>query len=391
MIYLDNAATTMVSTSAFLSALPYMLNDYGNPSSIHKKGIKAKKAIEKSRKQIADAIGTTPEHIIFTSGGSEANSLALCSAAQYLKRIGKTHIITTKAEHDSVKNVIKSSFYKDFKIDYLPLNRKGSINLSELIGKITDETGLVIIMGINNETGAKFPIYQIGRICKERGILYHMDGVQSFTCMSVYDIDNIGIDFMSVSGHKIHALKGSGFLYAKNPELIHPLILGGHQENGYRAGTENTCGIVSLGTAAVHAMAKYPKIINQYKELWDVFTHELSKKLYLNFPQNQLNLYEPGKICSLRTPNVDAETLVLELSNKGVCVSAGSACNSNSDIPSESLLALGLTPKQAKNTIRVSFSEHTTKSQVRRAARIIGKTVYELQNSDYKYTSLSCI
>jgi len=249
IIYLDNAATTKVSPEVMEAMLPFFSDIYGNPGSIHSMGRQGEKAIETARKQVATPIGASPDKIIFTSGGSEANTLAIIGLAEYLKSIGKTHIITSQVEHHSVLNAIKLLFYNKFDVTWLLPSKDGSISVEQVRNAIRPETGLVSIMAVNNETGNQYDIYSIGECCHQNDVLFHTDCVQAY-CGTNIDVDLAHIDFLSASGHKIHAPKGIGFLYARKKEFLLPIIFGGSQENGLRGGTHNVPYIVGMGKAA---------------------------------------------------------------------------------------------------------------------------------------------
>lgn len=378
MIYLDNAATTMVSDEVIAAMRSYEKFAYGNPGSIHSMGRDAAKAIARARKQVAKPIGANPENIIFTSGGSESNSLAIVGLANYLKSKGKTHIITSTIEHPSVLEAIKALFYMGFEVTYLPVNEKGYLPASNLIGAIRDDTGLVSIMSVNNETGNQLPTHSIGLICHQKNVLFHTDCVQGYGCTDI-DVEDDCIDFLSVSGHKFHAPKGAGFLYARKKELLSPIIYGGGQEFGLRSGTENVASIVGLGIAAKNmwenAGTTYKRNNKLRNLLISLITSEVSG-VHING-----NPYEGSKTVNLRFDDVDGETLVLLLDALDIIVSAGSACSAHSALPSHVLTALGLSEKEAKSSIRISFSDMTTEDEVRIAAKRITTAVKDLRNT----------
>ena len=250
MIYLDNAATTKPSASVIEKTMQYLKDDFGNAGSIYSLGTKAKKAIDEARESVAELIGAKPEQIIFTSGGTEANNLAIFGVQDYLRKIGRTHIITSMGEHDSVfKAVKKLSTKAQFHTRFLPLNSKGNIENGNLVSEFLPETGLVSVMCVNNEVGAVNRIDLIADECKKRGVLFHTDCVQALGTVKLR-VDEIPVDMMSLSSHKIHGLKGTGALFVRNPALLEPRIIGGSaQEFGLRGGTENVAGIVAFGQA----------------------------------------------------------------------------------------------------------------------------------------------
>lgn len=376
MIYLDNAATTKVSQEVLDAMLPYFTQEYGNAGSVHSMGEHAAKAIGAARKQVAAPINASPDNIIFTSGGSEANTLAIMGLANYLKSIGKNHIITTQVEHHSVLECMKCMFDNGFYVTYLPVDKYGNINLDLLSAGICDRTGLVSVMTVNNETGNLYPIHEIGEICHQNNVLFHTDCVQGY-CQVNIDVDDNHIDFLSASGHKIHAPKGTGFLYARNKKLLEPVIKGGGQEYGLRGGTENTPYIVGLGIAAKTAYEKIGDIRVNNKVIMSSFLNRLIAQVKCAGINGRR--YSGSKIVNLRFDGVDGETLLLMLDNRGVAVSAGSACSAHSAVPSHVLTALGLTDKQARSSIRISISNETTREEVCDAASIIADSVNMLR------------
>lgn len=377
VIYLDNAATTKVSQKVLQAMLPYFEYDYGNAGSIHQKGRSAKDGIEAARCQVAKPIGAAPNDIIFTSCGSEANSLVLLGLADHLLSSGKKHIITSNAEHDSVLESFSELHNRySFDVSIAKVNSEGIVTAEEIEKLIRPDTGLVSVMAVNNELGTKNEIYEIGQICHDNGILFHSDCVQAY-CNIPLDVGRDQIDFLSVSGHKFHAPKGVGFLYAKRKEILSPYILGGKQESGLRAGTENVPGIVGIGKAAEIAYLGMQHIKDHCAALIDDFKRVLTS----NVPGVHVNgaPYKGGKILNLRFDNMDGETLLLLLDSKGICVSAGSACAAHSAKPSHVLKALGLTDDEARASIRISVSEYNSRDEINLAAKTIIECVNVLK------------
>lgn len=365
MIYLDNAATTQIHPTVLDAMMPYLTDFYGNAGSLYSLGRKSAGAIENARKQVADFIGCTPEHIIFTSGGTESNNMVFAGLRNYLIDNNKTHIIASAVEHDSVinsvnalvksternkKDCIKPVFYSDF----LPVNNKCQVSIESVKELIGENTGLVSVMYVNNETGAINPVNEVGTICKENDVLFHTDCVQA-AGMNPIDVEEMNCDFLSISSHKIHGPKGVGALYVRDISLITPMINGGAmQEYGLRGGTENIAGIVGFGKAC--EIARKNQQIDAGKfivELKNEFLQHLSNSKYM-FYLNSYSQY--SKVINFRVDDIDAQTLLLMLDNKGICVSAGSACRSHESEPSRVLLATGLTPEQSRGSIRISFS-----------------------------------
>jgi len=381
MIYLDNAATTQIHPEVLEAMMPYLKNEYGNAGTLYSLGRSSAQAIDKARKSVAELIGAKPNQIVFTSGGSEANSMVFNGVKNYLKEIGKTHIVASQIEHDSVlkaaKNLIKDGFY----ITYLKVDSNGRVDIEELKGLINqDDVGLVSIMYVNNEIGSINPIHEIGMLCKEKGILFHTDCVQAMGSHPI-NVDYMNCDFLSMSAHKIHAPKGVGALYIRDKSNITSMIHGGtSQEYGLRGGTENVAGIVGFGhacsmfyeTSGILSMTTTYLKRMFYEKLCDGLDKHGIKQI-LNI--NGSTLDEPGKVLNLKFTDVDGETLVLALDSKGVCVSAGSACRSHESEPSHVLLGIGLTPDEARDSIRVSFSILNTIDEVVNAAEIIANMV----------------
>lgn len=360
MIYLDNAATTRVSRAVLREMSRAFSELYANPASVHQAGLQARDLMQLARERCATAIGAYPEQIVFTSGGTESNNLTILGLASFLKKQGRTHLVTTQVEHASVLAPMEFLETHGFSVTYLPVERDGSLSPETVEHAIRENTGLVSVMAINNETGNQYPVEEIGRRCKDHGVLFHTDFVQGFGQLAV----NLScVDFLSVSAHKFHGPKGVGFLYAKQKEVLSPLLLGGGQEGGLRPGTENVPGIAGMGLAAELADEAFQR--NQ-KTFRDLSQHLLSRlhRLGVPFQVNGDPCHQSPKILNLRFPGVDAESLLLLLSNFGVMVSTGSACSAHEVAPSHVLKALGLSDAEARSSIRVSLCESTTKESL---------------------------
>lgn len=398
MIYLDNAATTQISPDVLDTMMPYLKEEYGNAGTIYNLGRQAANAISIARKQVSDFIGAEPEQIIFTSGGSEANSLVFHGIRRYLQQKGKKKIIVSSVEHDSVLRAAEAlrnmSYCSDekcikdeFDIIYLNVDGYGAVPIDELESLLTPDVGLVSVMYVNNETGAINPVKEIGRICSEKNVLFHTDCVQAAGC-NLIDVNEIGCDFLSISAHKIHGAKGVGALFAKQKEILSPIVYGGSsQEFGKRGGTENIAGIVGFGKACEIArigFEEYRNTVTMYKKrfftkLIDKMKQEgLTHIVKVNGGHKHIEDY--GKTLSLRFNNIDSETLMLMLNERGVCVSAGSACRSHESEPSHVLISMGLSPEEARDSIRVSFSEFNTLEEVEYAAKIFVDCIMNLKN-----------
>lgn len=378
MIYLDNAATTKVYKSALKAATFAIYDSYGNPSSVHKAGTKAANIVKKARERIAKCIGAKPDEIIFTAGGSESDNLALRGVAPFLKQIGKTTIITSQIEHHAVLNTCEVLKKDGFDVVYMPVDQDGRVDIEELerVMKVYKVTlGLVSIMAVNNEIGSIQLINDIGDLCQEYGVLFMTDAVQAFGHIPL-DVNVSHIDLMAMSGHKIHALKGVGALYVRSGIKLEPIITGGGQEYHLRAGTENVPGIVSMGIAAEFACKNMDADNVHYNLLRKFFFDELDRlgvKYKVNCTGGVPN------IISLTLPNCESEAVLLLLNEKGVCVSAGSACTAGSLEPSHVLKALYLDDRDASCTIRISMSANNHSDEMILTAQAIHDCVQQLQ------------
>lgn len=377
MIYLDNAATTALNYSV-KEAMHRAENLYGNPSSSHTKGVQAREQVERVRHQIMDFLGAKTGTVVFTSGGSEANTLAIYGLRDYLKRIGKTTILTSKIEHPSVLNACATMGELGFHVIYIPVCQDGRIDIEELdsvMQEHKDDLGLVSIQTVNSEIGTVQSISDIGDLCEEYGVLFHTDAVQAIGHVSV-DVLKNKVHLLSMSGHKFHAPKGIGALYVSDAALLSPVIYGGGQEYGLRSGTENTIGIAALGAAIETANLLFPIWTEQMKLLRMLFLQELQKQMTIPYYLNGRE--DGGNIISLTIPKVEGEALMLMLDQNQVCVSTGSACHAHSLKPSDVLSAIGLPERDAVCTIRVSLSDDTMENDVKIAAGKIAELSAQL-------------
>lgn len=356
-IYADNAATTRLSPVVLEAMMPYLREEYGNPSSLYAFGNRAKDAVEKARAQVAAAIGAKEKEIYFTSGGSEADNWAIKGAAHAMKKKGKNHIISSKFEHHAVLHTLDALKKEGFEITLLDVHEDGLVRVDELEAAIRDTTALVTIMYANNEIGTIQPIEEIGAVCKAHGVLFHTDAVQAVGNVPI-DVKAQNIDMLSMSGHKFHGPKGIGALYIRTGLVIDRLIEGGGQERGRRAGTENTAGIVGLGEAITLAVSTMEERNARMIEIRDHIIHEA-----LKIERSRLNGHPtrrlPGNV-SLCFEGIEGESLLLMLDFKGVCASSGSACTSGSLDPSHVLLAIGLKHEVAHGSLRLTFSDENT-------------------------------
>ena len=384
MIYLDNAATTMIAPEVLEEMMPYLTTEYGNAGAIYGFGLKAAAAVRKARKQVASLIGAKPENIIFTSGGSESNSMVFQGLKQHLINCGKANILLSETEHDSVLRAAESLCIKDgFGVHFSRTNSDGTVNYVDLLDKIsTKNPGLVSVMCVNNEVGAINPVHEIGNACITKNILFHTDCTQAVDTMGI-NVNEIGCDFLTFSSHKLHGPKGVGVLYIENKDLLNPIIFGGSvQEFGLRGGTENVAGIVGLGKACELIRLKRDNINIKLVELNKTFQDLLLKKMENVAPGIIDILYSDinhsPKIVNFQIKGVDAETLLLMLNARGICVSAGSACCSHESQPSHVLKAMGLSDAQARSSIRVSFSQYNTLEEIDEATTAIAECVKEI-------------
>lgn len=380
MIYLDNAATTRIDGAVLNAMMPYLREYYGNAGSLHYMGRKAYNAIQKARKQVADFIGASPEQIIFTSGGTEANNMIIQNANAYKDFICNPIRITSVAEHDSILNTFAP---EPFSRELIEVRSNGEVDMLHFLNAIDrfkDDSCLVSIMHTNNELGVENPIDDIGAICRLRGIPFHTDCVQA-AGYSKLDVEKFNCDFLTISSHKIHGPKGVGALYIREPEEFIPLIWGGEaQEFGLRGGTENVPGIVGFGEACEIAMNNLSE--NRYiiDRCITVFCSELRYNMLVLGLNGILHTNsDAGKIVNVRFDGVKSESLLMMLDSQGVCVSAGSACNASDGKPSHVLKAIGLSDEEARSSIRVSFSRMNTVEESAKAAGIVANCVKTLK------------
>lgn len=373
MIYIDNAATTKMSAEVLGAMAPYLADGFGNPNSKHVLGRGAYAAVEMAREQVADFLNANPQQIIFTSSGSEANTLAICGLLEYLRSVGRTKILVSCVEHQSVLRSAESMIKHGFDVQFLPVNEFGAVELATVMRSLDDKTGLISVMRVNNELGTENRVFEICELAHNAGALFHTDCVQAASCMPI-DCREMDCDFLTISGHKIFGPKGVGVLYAKDKGVLQSVVFGGgDQEFGLRGGTQNVPAIVGMGEACRTALPH----VGSARTLKDVFLMVLQK----NCGCVRKNV-EPNwsHILSLRFDGIDAETLVLALSERGVCASSGAACSGREVEPSHVLTAIGLTEEQARSTVRFSFSNKNTVEEVIEAAIIVADSVSELQH-----------
>lgn len=361
MIYLDNAATTKTAPEVIEAMLPYFGEHYGNPSAIYSLGSAAKKAVNQAKRTIAGAIGARQEEIYFTAGGTEADNWALKCAAEAYREKGK-HIITTRIEHHAVLHTCAWLEKKGFEVTYLPVDGDGLVDVEELEAAIRPDTILISVMFANNEIGTIEPVAEIGAVSRKHGILFHTDAVQAFGQMPV-DVEELQVDLLSASGHKLNGPKGIGFLYIRSGLKLGALLHGGAQERNRRAGTENVPGIVGLEAAVARALRLMEEKTERETGLRDYLIRRIEREI----PYCRLNGHRtkrlPGNV-NFSFSFVEGESVLIMLDMKGVCASSGSACTSGALDPSHVLLALGLTHEEAHGSLRMTLSEENTEEEL---------------------------
>ena len=360
-VYADNAATTSVSKTALEAMLPYLTENYGNPSSLYSFAQKATEALAEARATVAACINAEPREIYFTSGGSEADNQAIFSAARLGARKGKKHLISTKFEHHAVLHALSTLEKDGYEVTLLDVHEDGVVRLEDVEAALREDTCLVTIMFANNEIGTVQPIKEIGALCREKGIPFHTDAVQAAGHMPI-DVVDMNIDMLSLSGHKFHAPKGVGVLYCKKNLPLFNLIEGGGQERGKRAGTENVAGIVAMAAALKESCDNMEENNAKIIPMRDKLFAELSK-----IPHSKINgsleHHVPGTV-NMCFEGIEGESLLLWLDAKGICASSGSACTSGSLDPSHVLLSLGLPHEVAHGSLRLSIGEYNTMEEI---------------------------
>lgn len=376
-VYMDYAATTYVKPEVLEEMLPYFTEKFGNPSSFYGISRETKRAIDKAREQVANALNCDADEVYFTGGGSEADNWAIKGIASAQKKKGN-HIITTKIEHHAVLHTCQYLEKNGFDVTYLDVDAEGFINLDDLRNAITDKTILVSIMFANNEIGTIQPIKEIGEICKEKKVLFHTDAVQAVGNVPV-DVKEMNIDMLSLAGHKIYGPKGIGVLYIKKGIKIENLIHGGAQEKNRRAGTENIASIVGIGKAMEIAKENLEEHMNKLSVLRDKLIDGLLKVPYtsLNGPRGDKRL--PGNV-NVRFRFIEGESILLSLDFQGVCASSGSACTSGSLDPSHVLLAIGLPHELAHGSLRLTMGEGSTEEDVDYVLEVVPPIIERLRN-----------
>ena len=360
MIYLDHNATTPVLPDVFEAMRPYFCDEWGNPSSAYRFGSKLKRIIGAAREQVADLVGALPEEILFTSCATESNNAAIQSVLK--SNPAKRHIITSAVEHSSVLNHCQALEKEGYRVTYLPVDRDGILNMTDLENALNDQTAVVSLMWANNETGVLFPVEKIAVVCQSKGVLLHCDAVQAVGKVPI-DVTRVHVDYLTISAHKIFGPKGVGALFIRRNVLFSPMLLGGHQENERRGGTENVPLLVGFGRAADLVRKEFSERVEKCL----ISRNYLEKTILAHVPKTTINGCRDNRISTtsnIHFSGVDSDALVTFLDARGICVSSGSACISNAIAPSHVIFAMTGSIEKAKQSIRFSISHTTTRSEV---------------------------
>jgi cysteine desulfurase len=383
ILYFDNNATTQVSPSVFEAMVPYLTEHYGNPSSAYRLGRTTAEAIEKAREQIASLLGCKAREIVFTSCGTESDNAAIASA---LKTTGHRHVLVSSVEHSAIKNQCEDLELQGYAVTYLPVKEDGTLTVDQVEKALRPDTAIVSLMWANNETGVLFPVEEIGGLCRERGILFHTDAVQAVGKIPIH-LNELNIDFLSVSGHKLHAPKGVGVLYVRRGVPFTPFLIGGSQEKKKRGGTENTASIIALGQAAEEAREHIATEAVTVRQLRD----RLENGILNSIPGTTVNGHREQRLpntTSIAFDGVEAEALLILLDTLGVCASAGSACTTGSPTPSHVLRGMGLPLERTLGSLRLSLSRFNTVAEVDQVLEFLPGIVERLRRESPKAQDL---
>jgi len=382
LVYLDNNATTPIDPAVKEAVLPFLSEQFGNPSSLHAAGAPVKEAMEKAREKVADLIGAAPDEVFFTSSGTEADNWAIKGAVWASKKERK-HVITSSIEHEAVRRTCRYLQKEGIDVTFLPVDRYGMVDPDEVRRALKPETVLITIMHSNNEVGTLQPIPKIAKIAREAGVLFHTDAVQSLGKLAI-DVNELGVDLMAISAHKVYALKGCGALYVRKGSKIAPLLHGGHQETGRRAGTENVVGIISFGQAcqiAKEQMGLEPKRVAHLRD-------SLEQGIKERVPDVHLNGHPQQRLCSTLNVSfqyIEGESVILRLSAEGICASTGSACSSASLEPSPVLRAMGIPPELAQGAVRFSLGRMNSQDDINYVLQVLPGIVEDLRKMSPLY------
>ncbi len=375
IIYLDNNATTAIAPEVYDAMIPYLTELYGNPSSMHTFGGQIHRKIEDARSKVANLIGADPEEIIFTSCGTESDNAAIISALESYPQ--KRHIITTKVEHPAVLSLCRRLSRKGYRITYLPVDSAGRLDMELFYKSLDDDTAIVSIMYANNETGVIFPVSEIGGTLRERKILFHTDAVQAAGKLPL-NVKDLSVDMLSLSGHKLHAPKGIGVIYARRGIRFNPYIVGGHQERGRRAGTENVASIIAIGKACDIAN----KSIEYELKYLPLLRDRLEKALLEKCPDSRINGETENRLpntTNISFEYVEGEAILLRINEFGICASSGSACTSGSLEPSHVLRAMGVPFTAIHGSIRFSLSRYNTEAEIDKVIKVMPPIIKDLR------------
>ncbi len=384
-VYLDYNATTPVEAEVLGAMQPYFSGDFGNASSIHTFGQKARAAVETAREQVAALLGARPQEIIFTSGGTESDNHAIfgIAASSSTSPASRPHVITTLVEHEAVLNACQALEKRGVDVTYLSVDQDGLVDLEDLRRALRPETVLITIMHANNELGTVQPLEEIGRIAKEADVYFHTDAVQSAGKIPV-DVNQLQVDLLSLSGHKLYAPKGIGALYVRGGTRVRQLLYGGHHQRGFRPGTENVAGIVGFGKAAEIARASLAHDARRLSALRDQLEHGLLHRV----PHSRINAGRAPRTpntTNLVFPGIEGEALLIALDLKGLACSTGAACSSGAVEPSHVLTAIGMPPEEARASLRFSLGRHTTQADIDFAMQVVPVAVAQLRQLSPTY------
>ena len=376
-IYFDNAATTKISDRVYEAILPYIKESYGNPAALYSLGREASAALRNARLLCSKSLSCEQNEVFFTSGGTESDNWAIKAIAESMLKQGKNHIITTAFEHHAVLNTVKALEKKGFKVTYLPVYENGIVRVDDLERAITDNTALVTVIYVNNEIGTVQPISEIGRLCREKNVIFHTDAVQAAPHLKI-DVKKDNIDLLSISGHKLHAPKGAGLLYCRKGVALSSFIDGGKQERRLRAGTENIPAIVGLGEALTEINEKREETNAKLASLSKIITERVKKIEGVHFNGDRTRCVP--SILNFGFEGIEGESLVWLLDLKGIACSSGSACTSGDNEPSHVLKSLGQSAELARGSLRVSLSRYNTEREAEYFAEVLTDTVKKLRS-----------
>lgn len=375
VIYLDNNSSTRIDPAVLEEMMPFLTTNYGNPSGSHRFGAQVKEATDLAHERVASLLGCAPDEVIFTSGGTESDNTALHSALQMWPE--RQHVVTTSVEHNAVLNYCEALVRRGCAATIVPVDEQGHLDLAELERAIRPDTAVVSVMWANNETGVIYPLEEIAEICRAKGVFVHTDAVQAVGKMPI-DLTHIPVHFLSLSGHKLHACKGVGALYVNKKARFQPLLVGGPQEGGRRAGTDNVASIVGLGKAAELAQSTIEEENSRVRALRDRF----EKTLRAALEEVEINGDPQARLpntSNLAFLGVDAQAILLKLDQEGICCSLGSSCTTGAIQPSHVLRAMQMTNERARSSLRFSFGRYNTEEELDRVLEILPRIVRKLR------------